>query len=87
MSFEVLAKKTALKFIESLDKKRKITLKEAIDFLKNEPVPAGTYDVIKLEGYDSHYRIRIGNMRIVYEVLWSEKRIIVHFAGWRGNAY
>ena len=53
MAFEVLIKKTALKFIESLDRKRKMALKEAIGFLKNEPVPAGTSDIIKLEGYDS----------------------------------
>ena len=87
MPFIVRPKKSALKFIESLDNKQKGRVREAIDTLKEEPVPAGIYDVTKLEGYESHYRIRIGKIRIVYEVLWTEKQIIVHFVGWRGRAY
>ncbi len=87
MTFEVLTKSSALKFIESLDGKQKVKLREAIETLKEEPVPVGTYDIIKLSGYENQYRIRLGKIRIVYEVLWNEKRIIVHFAGWRGRAY
>ena len=87
MSFEILVKKSALKFIESLDSKQKSRLSEAIDILKEEPVPVDSYDIIKLGGYENSYRIRLGRIRIVYEVLWNERRIIVHFAGWRENAY
>ncbi len=87
MPFEILVKKSALKFIESLDSKQKGKLREAIDALKGEPVPVDSYDIVKLSGYDGHYRIRLGKIRMVYEVLWNERRIIVHFAGWREKAY
>jgi mRNA-degrading endonuclease RelE of RelBE toxin-antitoxin system len=87
MVFEVKTKKSAFKFILSLNNKQKAWIEEAVLKLKEEPVPAGTYDVIKLGGYDSHYRIRVGQIRITYEVRWTEKLIIVHYIGWRGGAY
>ncbi|MGQ9690910.1 MAG: type II toxin-antitoxin system RelE family toxin [Thermoproteota archaeon] len=33
------------------------------------------------------YRIRIGDLRIVYGVNWSEKKILIHFIGPREKAY
>ena len=87
MTFEVKPKKSALKFILSLDHKQKARIEEAVLKLKEEPVPAGVYDVIKLAGYENHYRIRVGQIRITYEVRWIDKLIIIHYIGWRGGAY
>ena len=44
-------------------------------------------DVTKLKGYDNTYRIRVGETRIVYAVSWTERKILVHYVGPRGNAY
>jgi len=33
------------------------------------------------------YRIRMGSLRIVYQVLWDERMIIIHHIGLRGKAY
>jgi mRNA-degrading endonuclease RelE of RelBE toxin-antitoxin system len=55
--------------------------------LKEEPVPAGKYDITKLGGRESYYRIRIGQVRLAYEVFWKEKLIIIHYVGWRESAY
>ncbi|MHB1830413.1 MAG: type II toxin-antitoxin system RelE family toxin [Candidatus Micrarchaeaceae archaeon] len=87
MAFEVRVKAPALKFIAALDRKRKQRIQDLVLKLKGEPVPAKDFDVIKLGGYDSHYRIRIGDIRMVYEVLWLNKSITIHFVGWRSNAY
>jgi len=43
-----------------------------IDALENNPFP---HHCLKLEGYDSYFRIRTGNFRIVYSV--AEKHLIV----------
>ena len=33
------------------------------------------------------YRIRVGDYRIVYEILWAERRIIIHYIAPREKAY
>jgi len=32
------------------------------------------------------YRIRMGSLRIVYQVLWDKRTIIIHHIGSRGKA-
>ncbi|WKT57354.1 hypothetical protein QVH35_08080 [Candidatus Nitrosotenuis chungbukensis] len=60
--FEINAKKSVLKVINKLDSKRKDNLKDIFLTLKDNPVPVRIYDVAKLKGYDSIYRIRIGSI-------------------------
>jgi len=50
-------------------------------------MPFRKFDVTKLRGYENTYRVRVGDLRIVYEVDWDEKRILIHFAGPRRKAY
>ena len=45
---------------------------EAVEHLANEPLPHGSQ---KLSGSERTYRIRIGDYRVIYEVL-TEARII-----------
>ena len=58
--FEVNAKKSVIKVITGLDSKRKEKLKDILITLKENPVPVLIYDVAKLKGYDSIYRIELG---------------------------
>ncbi len=44
-------------------------------------------DVSKLKGYDNIYRVRIGDLRLVYGVIWEERKILIHYLGPRGRAY
>ncbi len=55
--------------------------------LENGPVPAKTYDIEKMEGIEDTYRIRVGDIRIQYTVLWKTKEIDVLKISWRGRAY
>ena len=87
MKFEVLIKRSALKVVMGLDKEYRERILEAVYMLKREPIPARRYDVKKLRGYKDTYRIRVGRLRIVYEIKWLEKKILIHFVGWRGQAY
>jgi len=70
-----------------LDPKIKDRIKEVILLLKQEPIPFRKTDVIKLRGYDSVYRVRVGALRIVYEVAWDRKTIVVQYIGPREKAY
>lgn len=85
--FRVEVKKKAVKFVETLDSTRKERIRATILILKQNPVPIGQVDLAKLKGYNNLYRIRIGNIRIVYEVFWSERRTLIHYIGTRGKAY
>ncbi|RLF37482.1 MAG: hypothetical protein DRN03_02290 [Thermoplasmata archaeon] len=54
-------------------------MKNVITALKSDPIPFRKFDVAKLKGCENTYRIRNGDLRIVYEVNWDEKRILIHF--------
>lgn len=85
--FEINAKKSVLKVINKLDSKRKEKLKDIFFTLKDNPVPVRIHDVAKLKGYDSIYRIRIGGLRLAYEVCWADKKITVHKIEPRESVY
>ena len=87
MSFEIKAKKRVITFIAKISAKQKKKIEELLLLLKDEPVPVKSADVAKLKGFDNIYRIRIGKIRIVYEVKWKEKIILIHRISYRKDAY
>jgi mRNA interferase RelE/StbE len=85
--FTVNIKRKALKNLAKIDQEQKRNLRETILLLKSDPLPFKKVDICKLKGYDNTYRIRIGNMRIVYDVLWKQKTILIHYVGPREKTY
>lgn len=85
--FTVEVKRRALRKLEELDEKRKKRLEEIIILLKDDPIPFRKVDLSKLKGYENIYRIRVGDLRLVYAVLWTERKILVHYIGPREKAY
>ena len=53
--------KKAVKYINSTDKPTKSRLKEAI-----EKIPLG--DIKKLQGVDNGYRLRVGDLRVLFSI-------------------
>ena len=80
-TYKIEINKKAAKFIKSRNKKERDKIIEAIYNL-----PYGT-DIIKMEGYERRFRLRIGNIRIIYEKFDNVFRIIVIDAGNRGDIY
>ncbi len=85
--FTVKIKRKALKKLEKLDNQQKQDIKTLILILKKDPIPFKKTDICKLKGLQNTYRIRTRNLRIVYEVLWKEKTILIHYVGARKKAY
>ena len=85
--FEIVAKRRVLRVLERLDRERRKRFEEVLLILKKNPIPFKELDVVKLKGYENTYRIRIGKYRIVYEIFWDKKRILIHFIGRRKAAY
>lgn len=72
------------KFIASLDSKMKKRLKEKLLIIKKDPFNAG--DMKKLQGGENIYRVRIGKIRIVYQVT-EAKQVGIIDIDYRGNIY
>jgi len=85
--FAIKIKRKALRKLEKLNQKQKRNIETLILILKNDPIPFKKADVCKLQGYDSTYRIRTGKLRIVYQIFWDEKTILIHYIGPREKAY
>lgn len=80
MKYRIEFQKAALKFIRKQDKKIQERLLLAINQL-----PEGT-DIKKLQGYNM-YRMRVGNMRILYTVDDIIKVISIENIDNRGDVY
>jgi len=71
-------KKKAVKYINSCDRATKQRLKESI-----EKSPLG--DVKKLKGLEDDYRLRVGDLRILFTM--SDETIVINDIQSRGQIY
>ncbi len=72
--FSVFFSNNAIKFLKKAEPKLRNLVHELADILKTEPIPAKTYDVLKLSGQDGYYRVRLSSYRIQYYVDWNWKK-------------
>ena len=70
--------KQEVKYINAADKPTKERLKDAIHSL-----PLG--DVKKLQGYQNDYRLRVGNIRVIFSI--EDETIIIKCILPRGQVY
>lgn len=63
----------ARKAVRRLQEKYSRRVLELLVLLQNDPIPAAVFDVKKLAGIKDTYRIRIGDIRVIYEVDWEIK--------------
>ncbi len=79
--YNIILKKRAKKFIDSLPLPEKKRLVRAIELL-----PDGE-DIKKLKGHDDLLRLRVGDYRVIYTVNNGELIVCVIDAGNRGDIY
>ena len=75
--WKVLIEENALKFLDSLDKRRRESIKENLRLLKASPYPGqGIGDKKEIKGASkSAYRMRIGDYRAFYVVEEDRKTV------------
>ncbi len=71
--YRVEISRRAVKAIAGLERADQLRVRAAIDLLAGEPRPRGC---VKLAGETSAYRVRVGDFRIVYEVI--DDRLVIH---------
>jgi mRNA interferase RelE/StbE len=85
--FEVIVSQRARKTSKRLPEHDKRQIIELLVVLQDNPVPAQSYDLKKLGGYRDTFRVRIGDVRVIYEVLWEHRVINVLWIKAREKAY
>lgn len=85
--YELKYSKQAMKYIKKQDKPTKKRIQKALVTLAEDPYQRATLDISSLQGIDSAFRLRIGDFRIVYEVINNELIIYVIAVGSRGDIY
>lgn len=75
--------KSALKMPEHYRKR----IAELVEILKVNPIPAEMYDLKKMEGESHTYRIRIGDIRIIYSLNKEAETVEFYRIEWRGRVY
>jgi len=82
--YQVEIARRALKTLAGLPRREQQRIRAAIDLLADSPQPPGCR---ALAGEEGVYRVRVGDYRIVYEVV--DRRLIVHVVrvGHRRDVY
>ena len=70
--------------IKKLTKAIQKLIVERLEELAVEPRPSG---ILKMEGEESFYRVRVGDYRIIYEIQDRALLIVVVKVGHRGGVY
>ncbi len=83
MSYSIKIKASAAKSLRRIPKAERSRLIQAIDRLRREPLAGGT-----LKGeFSGLRRLRVGDYRIVYEVLHEQVTVLVVRIGHRREVY
>jgi len=84
MRYTVEFTASALREFKTLDRAVQHRIAPRIDELAKNPIPPGAK---KLRGEPSHYRIRVGDYRIIYRIEGSRVAIVVVKIGHRREVY
>ena len=81
-SIKILRK--AAKELRKIDRQYQGRIAEAIDALERDPRPHGCK---KMQGYESRYRIRVGDYRVIYDIEDEQVVVVVLRIRHRKDAY
>lgn len=85
--FEILYLPRASKFFNKLPHKIKSGLISKIEKIAEDPIQIGNLDIKKLATTKSSWRLRQGNIRVIYEIDWKNKTLYIWEIDFRGNIY
>lgn len=86
LEYEFEFSNEAKKYLKKLDKKTAMRIVNALEGIR--PTPTYHQNVKKMIGYEGEiYRLRVGNLRILYELIDNRLVIFVFRIGSRGDIY
>lgn len=82
--YKLIYHKSVVKFIAKLDKSSQERIANGLKGLLSLP-PKG--DIKTLKGYTDLYRLRIGSLRVIFNIDHQEKVVYIEALGNRGDIY
>jgi len=86
MTYQLLLHKSVTKFLKKSPAKQRQVLKEKLEQLKQDPL-SRKLDIKLMQGYVDLYRLRVGQIRFIYQIKNNELIVFVIKAGHRGDVY
>lgn len=86
MNYAIKFHKDAIKFIQKLDKPTRNRILDHINILSENPKHPELY-IKKMQGFNKHYRLRVGSFRIVYSIFNDQLIIVIIKVSSRGDVY
>lgn len=85
--YHVSVAKKAQKFLDNLNSKERSRVIVHLKGLADYPFFDNSLDIIKLRGEENFYRIRIGKIRVIFEVEKQSASILMRKISYRESAY
>lgn len=79
--------KKATKFLSTRNLSEKKLIKQKLNLLKEDPFSHSLLDIKMMKGLENVFRLRIGKIRIIYQVINDKLLILIVTAGSRGDVY
>ncbi|MCM3634241.1 type II toxin-antitoxin system RelE family toxin [Paenibacillus camelliae] len=86
MNYAVKFHKDAIKSLQRLDKPTRNRILDHINILSDNPKHP-ELDIKKMQGFNNHYRLRVGSFRVVYSIFNDQLIIVIVKVGSRGDVY
>jgi mRNA interferase RelE/StbE len=96
MSFQVILNKKIKSYLLSLPRAHQERIGKLIDRLGLNPYPlrvktisvsSANFDIRKCKGYQTRYRARIGEYRLIYQIDDTSERVLILKLDTRGDVY
>jgi mRNA interferase RelE/StbE len=87
MSYRILLHKRATKTLQNMPESTRQAIKSRIDLLAEDPYQHPQLDIKKMQGFAAIYRLRVGQYRIIYEIIADELVVLILRLGSRGDVY
>ena len=83
-SYEAGWKRSAVQDLRKIDRSKVHKIIGRVESLLANPLP---HDCRRLRGTKHHYRVRVGENRVIYEINHKTRRLTVHYIRHRKDAY
>ncbi len=85
--YEVKVHKHAAKYLRTLPENIRRRVRNKLDLLAEDPYDANRLDIKPMQGEEGLWRLRIGSIRLIYEVQRRKLLVYILTAGHRGDVY
>ena len=85
--YRVLLSRKAYKFLGEVDRELGLRIVRDISDLQNFPFLTMSHDLAKLKGRENYYRLRVGDIRVIFKIDKPAKTIYIEKIGYREAIY